>query len=529
MEILKPAAIFSDHMVLQRGKPINVWGVCDYGKAVTVSIEGHESSTTEFERNWKVNLEPFNEYGGPYEMTVTDGNNTVTFTDIYIGEVWLAGGQSNMELELRNCETGAAELENITTYAKDVRFYYTRKIAYMDDFFFAHENASSWETCESPDVGLWSAVGYYCGKKLAAELGCKVGIIGCNWGGTSASAWISRQRLISDIDTKTYVDELEAAMEGRSFESYCKDLEDYHRWEAQWQPKIDEFYRDNPEGLWDDALEYAGQCLWPEPLGPKSPFRASGVYETMIKRVCPYTLAGFLYYQGESDDHKPEMYAKLLAMLIGQWRDDWNDASLPFILVQLPMFLNRGDIDHKNWCLIREAQAKVAATVANVGMASILDKGEYGNIHPTAKEPVGERLAMQALEKVYGKLSAKKANGPIYKSSYPTAGGMKVEFNFSEDMYVLTEEGESRTSGELRFFELAGVDGIYHPAKAEFSDGNSIYVYSDDVPNPQFVRYQWVNYGPVELFGANGIPAAPFRSSSFEREVINFKEYTKEY
>ena len=139
-------------------------------------------------------------------------------------------------------------------------------------------------------------------------------------------------------------------------------------------------------------------------MGPKSPFRPAGVYETMLKRVMPYTLAGFIYYQGESDDHKPNSYYKLLKMLIEQWRNDWKDDTLPFIAVQLPMHMERGDENRTNWAVIREAQMRMHRTVKNTGIAVISECGEYGNIHPVDKRPVGERLELQALCHVYGKI-----------------------------------------------------------------------------------------------------------------------------
>lgn len=187
--------------------------------------------------------------------------------------------------------------------------------------------------------------------------------------------------------------------------------------------------------LWSEVLKVAGECLWPEPLGPKSPFRAGGLQETMLKRINPYTLRGFIYYQGESDDHKPKIYAKLLTKLIDQWRCDWEDDELPFIFVQLPMFIGKEDKDQKNWLIIREEQMKVHKTIKNTGLAVILDCGEFDNIHPLDKETVGFRLAMQALYHVYGKIL--KAYGPIYKEFKYIDHGIELTFENSEDGIVV--------------------------------------------------------------------------------------------
>lgn len=501
MGILACAPVFSDHMVLQRGKNINVWGIAYDGWEVTVSINGVSAKAVTKNHKWEVVLPPMKE-GGPYEMTVSSNGETVTFSDVMLGEVWLAGGQSNMELELHSSLNGEEVIKNI--HDVNVRFYYTKKNAYIDEFFYADERNSGWAAASPETTWAWSAVGYYFAKKLSEDLGVTVGVIGCNWGGTSASAWISRKMLETDTDTKSYVDEYDKAMEGKTFESYCAELEDYNNWYNEWQPKINEFYAENPNGLWEDALAFAGPCRYPEPLGPKSPFRAGGVYETMLKRVMPYTLAGFIYYQGESDDHKPNMYYKLFKMLIEQWRSDWKDDTLPFMFVQLPMHINRGEEDRKNWCLIREAQMRVHQTVKNTGIAVILDCGEYGNIHPVDKQPVGERLELQALYHVYHKIDANKAYGAIYRSCEYYEDGILLSFDHSEDGF---EMRDAKDKG----FEIAGADKKYCPAAAQLK-GDKIFVSSHEVSDPKYVRYNWVNYGEVTIFSKNGIPLAPFRT-----------------
>lgn len=507
MGALSAAAVFSDHMVIQMGKPVNVWGMDYSGKNIRVTLCGMVGDAVCKDNKWSVTLPPVNTYGGPYEMVITDGEETISFTDVMIGEVWIAGGQSNMELELQNEKHGPEELKTIES--SGVRFYYTKKNPFIDEFFFVDERNNSWKLPSEENSRNWSAVAYYFGKKLAADLGVTVGIIGCNWGGTSASNWIDKKNLVKDSDIKSYVDEYDKAMEGKTFEEYLEDLREYREWEAEWQPKINEFYEKNPEGSWDDAQAYAGSpSRWPEPLGPKSPFRAGGLYETMLKRIAPYTAKGFIYYQGESDDHKPQMYQKLLKMLIDQWRADWNDPDMPFIMTQLPMFINRGDEDRKNWCLIREAQMNTHQSTLNTGIAVILDCGEYGNIHPVDKIPVGERLELQAMYGVYGKISAEQAYGPVYYRSYPDEDCFIVEFRYAANGFEL--RGEDTPGG----FELAGADKVYYPAAAQILSGGKIRLTSKEVTEPRYARFRWVNYGDVTLFGRNGLPAAPFRTSA---------------
>lgn len=498
--MFKVAPIFSSNMVLQREKNIKVWGTGDEDTFVTVSIENNKVIGKVKNGKWSVIL-PSMQAGGPYELKVTDENATIIFHNVMLGEVWLAGGQSNMELRITESKNGEELLANIKN--DKVRYYNTLRLSYIDEEFLEKEAINHWQECSSETAGEWSAVAYYFAKKMSEELGVTVGIIGCNWGGTSASAWMSRESLEEDKDTNTYVQEYEECNKGRSFEEYLEQLTEYNTWYEAWQKRVDKCYAENPDILWPQVLEIAGESRWPEPLGPKSPFRAAGLYETMLKRVMPYTLRGFIYYQGESDDHKPKIYEKLLTKLILQWRKDWEDEELPFIFVQLPMHIWQQDKDIKHWAIIREAQMSVHKTIKNTGMAVVLDCGEFDNIHPVDKEPVGIRLALQALYHVHGKKLA--AYGPIYKGLEYKENGVELSFTHAEDGIVL--KGEAAEG-----FEVAGEDKQFMKAKAEIRK-DKIYVYCKKVKEPKYVRYNWTNYGPVTLFGKNGIPLAPFRTS----------------
>lgn len=231
--------------------------------------------------------------------------------------------------------------------------------------------------------------------------------------------------------------------------------------------------------------------------------RPSGLYHCMLQRVMPYTLRGFLYYQGESDDHKPHMYRKLLTRLIMQWREDWEDLTLPFLIVQLPMHRYKADPDYKHWCLIREAQMETFQTVKNTGIAVILDCGEFNEIHPKDKVPVGERLELQALYSVYHKISEQEAFGPIYQSFIYKDGGIELSFEHAEDGFMVKDKVEG--------FEIAGEDRQYREAQVEIR-GSKIFLSSPEVQKPLYARYCWTNYGNVTVFGKNGIPLAPFRT-----------------
>jgi sialate O-acetylesterase len=222
----------------------------------------------------------------------------------------------------------------------------------------------------------------------------------------------------------------------------------------------------------------------------------------MLMRVCPYTLRGFLYYQGESDDHKPKSYYRLFTNLIGLWREKWGDDELPFIMVQLPMFKYEQDPDYKHWCLIREAQMRAFKTVKNTGIAVISDCGEFNNIHPVDKVPVGERLCLQAEKLTYG--MDVDAFGPIYKSFVCKDGGIELSFDHAE-------KGFKVKGDKIGTFEIAGADKLFYRADAEIR-GDKIFIKSAQVSTPEYARFDWFNWTEVVLFGKNGIPVAPFRT-----------------
>ncbi len=501
MSEFRIAAVFSDNMVLQRQKEVKIFGEGEDGTKVSVEIFGQTFSGTVKEGRWTVILAPM-EAAENVTMTVACGDYTRTFTNIAIGEVWLAGGQSNMELELQNAKDGEYMLANDNT--KNVRFYYTQKRAYMDDEFFESERNTGWSEFSPESARAWSAVGYIFGKKLADDLGVTVGIIGCNWGGTSASAWMSRERLAEDAELKSYVDEYEAAIEGKSEAQQIKEYKDYEKYDLEWNQKAGEVYATQPNIGWNEIQELIGPNIWPGPMCCINPFRPSGLYECMLKRVMPYTMKGFIYYQGESDDHKPNMYFKLFSKMIQQWRDDWDDDEMPFLFVQLPMHKYEADPDYKHWCIIREAQMRTFKTVKNTGIAVIIDWGEFNEIHPKEKRPVGERLEKQALNMVYNCMEDKDAFGPIYKNMVHKGDKLELHFDYADEGFML--------KGDMTGFEIAGEDKRFVPAEAVI-DGSVITVSAETIAEPKYVRYLWTNYGDVTLYGKNGIPVAPFRTS----------------
>lgn len=502
-KIINCAAVFSDHCVLQRHKEIRVWGTAPHGTPIAVSLHGQTAETVAQGHDWEVTL-PAQEAGGPYVLTVaSEGVVYRQFEDVMIGEVWLAGGQSNMEYMLKQDADGAAALERMTE--SKVRYYQVRQVSCMDDYFYRVEQENHWMLPTDEEKDIWSAVGFYFAEKLAAELGVTVGVIGCNWGGTSACAWQDRDSILRHEDTKIYWEEYEELLAKQDPEEYEKERIGYYNWQADWQPRMDAFYAANPTATWEEALAVVGESKWPGPMGPKHEYRPAGLYECMLKRVVPYTLGGAIYYQGESDDHRPGSYYHLFDSLIRTWRREFRDENMPFLCVQLPIHHYEGDSIMDKWCLIREAQMRLHQEGVVTGIAVALECGEYNNIHPVHKTEVGRRLALQALYHVFGQGTEQEVYGPVYRNCNIEGNIMRIQFDHAGKGFRVKGE-------EITNFELAGADGVFVSAKAVIQ-GEEIWLTSEKVPMPAAARYMWIDYAEVTLFGANGLPVAPFRTN----------------
>ena len=526
------AAIFSDYMVLQRNKWTAVFGKAEDGSLVEAKLFDNKgnllssNSTTTEKGCWLLQLEPQSAQTG-CKLTISCGSECRIFNEIAIGEVWLAGGQSNMEFELQNCKEGPSELSDETA-GKNVRFYYTNKIGWIDDKFYEAESKTAWQTWESPARGAWSAVGYFFAKKLAADLGCVVGLVGCNWGGTSASAWMRREYLEKDADLNTYLTDYAEATRGKSIEQQCKEFDDYEIENAKWQEKFGKLWEKQPGITWDEAEKILGKNPWPGPASCKNPYRPCGLYDCMVARILPYTLKGVLWYQGESDDHKASFYYKLFRALIDNWRTDWKDESLPFVFVQLPVHRYEADPDYKHWCIVRQQQAKTAASVRNVWLTSAFDLGQYSDIHPVAKKELAERMERNALANVYQLIPSLDAAAPQVESCHPVKEQLILSFaNAPLGFEVRSDEKRLEEYKKMEAlqglsvpedftgFEIAASDGVWQAAKFALggSEGkqNTIVLHSEKVSHPVAARYGWYNYGPVTIYGKNGLPLCPFK------------------
>lgn len=571
--MLKCAAVFSDNMVLQKGKSVAVFGegiperrieatLVHPGNAGTMKSDAvaFASCIADRDGKWQIKLPAVDRYYADLELIIESEDEAISFDNVAVGEVFLAGGQSNMEREMGTALDGQEVLARVESAKKQhnalsdgespvtaaetsVRFFYTQKHAYFDEHFFEDEAANAWQLCGSEWMKAWSAVGFFFARKLAEELNCVVGIIGCNWGGTSAACWMDREDLLARESTRIYVDEYDNSPDraGRSEQEQIKEYEEYTAAQIEWDRKSGELYATVPGITWDEVQERIGKCRYPGPMNCANFIRPYGLYETMLKRVAPYTVQGFIYYQGENDDHRPESYYDMMQALIACWRREFDDADAAFILTQLPMHRYSADPDWKNWPTIREAQMKAAETISNVGAAVIIDQGEYNEIHPKYKRRVGERLALQALWKIYKKTDADEACGPrAEKAVYKGNGEIMIEYTHCRYLQVIErlygnakceKSSEGSSSGDIVLnsaeadaqkiigFEIAGEDGTFIPAEAYLPEqhANCLIVKCTKDIRPVSVRYLWTNYCEVNLYGENKadldepLPAEPFR------------------
>lgn len=526
--MLRFSYLFGNNAILQSNKDVYVHGACDADsvKLLLKDVNG----TTLFSAEERTNNGRFEigignyDAGGPYTLTAISGNESISSENIFFGEVWIAGGQSNMEFELRNSKDFDEVLEE--RLYSNISYLNVPRIAYLGEELERAETESCWKPCDEYNVGYMTAVGYYFAQALSeVEPDIKIGIISCNWGGTSASCWIGEEYLNKKPETKVYLDAYKEVAGNKSLEDNKKEWDEYLIYQAAFDEKVGNYYATNSNPTWEEAISLFGENRYPGPMGPVNPTRPCGLFESMLLRLLPLSVAGVLWYQGEEDDNRPYNYYELLKTLVAQWRVSFNDENLPFIIAQLPIFVNEGEDDYMNWPFIREAQARVCKEDENCHLAVILENGEYHNIHPVNKESVGYRMAFQALHKVYGAITLWEANGPEYDSCFTENEYMYVDILCCDQGLMLN--GDDNFIEDIRMqdylpvdsgFELAGEDKIYYPAKAQVLRGEdpgiiTLKLHSDKVKQPAFARYFWKNYGKVRIFGGNGIPLAPFRTS----------------
>lgn len=473
--------IFGDHMVLQREQANPVWGSADVGESVTVAIDGQSHATVAGDDGkWRVELDPM-KAGGPYTLSVT-GDNSVSFDDVLVGEVWLCSGQSNMEWTIQNSNN--AEVELATANRPQIRLITVAKNGtqeLQDDF------EGEWAVATPDTVAHFSAVGYLFGKRLQDALNVPIGLIDNSWGGSSAEAWVPRETLEAAGTFDDYIKSNDERSAAYTDEVHAEKVAEYRAWEAAGKP--------DPWKRW--------------PSDPRTnQHRPANIYNGMVHPLTGYGIRGVIWYQGESNAGRAAQYHELFSLMITTWRDLWQQGDFPFYWVQLADYQSEvAEPGDNSWAELREAQT-MTLSLPNTGQAVIIDAGEGRDIHPRDKQTVANRLVRHALAKDYGYEMA--SDSPRYVS-------MEVEGNAVTLTFEPVSDGGLRAfdTTEVKGFSIAGADKTFMWADAEIVGKNQVKISSEHVAEPVAVRYAWAINPVANLQDRNGLPVTPFRTDDW--------------
>ncbi len=450
---LELAPLFTDHAVLQADMTIPVWGAASPGAEVQVELAG-KSATCEAGENglWRANIGSL-EAGGPHTLVVESSEDgRLSRSDVMIGEVWLASGQSNMWWRVKLSKSPEKAIKRGDR--PNIRFFQVKANAAGQPR--RGVAGGSWVRSTPDTVPKFSAVAYYFARFLRDRLETPVGIIQSAVGGSRVQAWMKRRHFVADPALRPDLEQL------RKLEEKHDDLGNVNR--PRQTPTV--------------------------------------YYNGMIAPIAPYALRGAIWYQGEANTNPrdAERYSEAFSDLISGWRRDW-DRNFPFLFVQLPEFRGRGE----HWIRLREEQRLTTGRVDNTAMVVTLGLGNPENIHPRRKRPVGRRLMLAALARAYCRTDV-AWSGPIASratAASPDDSG-KVVISFG---YV--KGGLKARDGDLTGFEVQSQDGDWVDAEATI-DGTRVVVSSPEVPEPQAVRYGWSEVPTPSLLNGTGLPASPF-------------------
>lgn len=479
-------ALFSDHAVLQQGVSVPVWGWADPGEEITVAISGQTRTVKAgADGAWRVALDALKP-GATLTLTVK-GKNTVTVQDVLVGEVWLGSGQSNMAMTVNRCNDYTNEMA--AANLPQIRMFTVERVVGKKP---QTNVKGQWVVCASDTVGGFSATAYFFGRDLHRKLSVPVGLINSSWGGTPVEAWTS-------ADTQAAVPALKAVTD--PWIARTANPWDETRAMAGYEKQL---------AAWKESVKKAKEAGKEPPRAPKKPVdprldshHPANLFNGMIAPLIPYAIKGAVWYQGESNanDLTAALYGLQLETLIQDWRKRWG-SEFPFAWVQLPNYR----ASDRNWPLVREGMLRTLK-LPKTGMATTMDIGETGDIHPKNKQDVGHRLAFWALGTVYGQTVA-SISGPLF-------AGSEVKGSVVVCSFTHADGGLAAKDGELKGFVIAGADQKWVPAQARIA-GSAVVVSSPDVKAPVAVRYAWAADPACTLFNGAGLPASPFRTDTFD-------------
>lgn len=490
---------FSDHMVLQRERPAAVWGKTSPNAEVTVSFKGKSATAkADADGRWRAEIETGEADAVGATLTVTSGGDAVKIEDVLVGEVWFASGQSNMYFTMDRVPD-YAELISQSNHPQ-LRMFNAPLVTAVEP---QDDIEGEWSLCSPETVPGYSALAFFFARKLHLELGIPVGVIKSAWGGKPVETFTSREALNTLPGTKALVDrtlQADAAFDpAKAQAAYETQLDQWEAAMAAWKAK--------------PAAERGR--LAKKPTSPKRPLDTEGqpgvLFASMINPFAGYTMRGAIWYQGEGNAKPGAVpYDQTLPLMIRDWRERWGD-DFSFYFVQLANYRDPstepGTPDA--WALLQDRMRLVLDTTPKTGMAIINDVGEAKDIHPKNKQDPGERLARWALAKDYGRDLI--YSGPLYQSSEVKGNAMRVTF-------AQAGEGlKSRDGGDLKRFEIAGADKVWHWGDAKVDGFDGVLVSSPEVASPVAVRYAWAaNPEGSNLVNSDGLPASVFRTDDWD-------------
>ena len=630
---VKLARLFSDHVVLQRQKPIPVWGWAKPGEKVKATIASQTLETkADAEGKWIVRFSPL-EAGGPYSLNVIAKSGKASVSDVLIGEVWLCSGQSNMEFTV-------AQANNFSEEKKNADFPQIRHFRVEHEVTLVPEKdlkTGEWKVASSETVGGFSAVGFFFAREIYQKLNVPIGLLHSSWGGSQIEGWISKEGMMTNDELKGYAQNLpktweeadvimDAKLRKQLFKStsfipsvedekkYISGNADVSSWQSaadpvgQWDWKglmgfrgagfmekdvevsaemaakettlflaendsqtdiyvngklvSSEMVKGNkkitiPANTWktgtNQLVVKTGNMIGSPWFGPGLMGKSADLYLTdnsqkislasnwklmpsfaekhvyahlmnnvgttiynaMIVPLIPFAIRGTLWYQGETNAGRAFQYRQSFPLMINDWRRLWNDP-FSFYWVQLSTYGAENDSNKgSNWAELREAQ-DMTLSLPKTGMAVTTDVGNPKDIHPTNKQDVAHRLAVNALKFDYGQDIV--YSSPLYDNVKFEGSKAIISFKHAEGGLVVKDK-----YGYLKGFEIAGDDKVFYFAHAEVV-GNQVVVSHPSVQKPASVRYAWSD-SPVDanLFNKEGFPVSGFRTDSWPGVTVKSK------
>ncbi|MFT3753291.1 MAG: sialate O-acetylesterase [Paludibacter sp.] len=499
---VKPSTLFADHMVLQRDVEIPVWGTAWPKESVTVSLNGKTTSVkADANGNWMLKL-PKQKAGGPYKMEIA-GDNILTFNDVYVGDVWLCSGQSNMDMTVAKEDRYWCGVNNEAEEVANASYPQIRvfDVDYTPNHYPQKNPVGKWEICSPQTVGHFSAVSYFFAREIYQNYKIPVGLLTSAFGASTAETWISKEALEAHPNLKPLLDAYAAKWDKFVVDS-AVTLAKYREDKAKFTGDL------------AAVQAAAGDVTAKKPKAPKNPSPAIDqhnpfvCYNGMIAPLVPYAIKGALWYQGESNGPSAKLYREIMETLIADWRAKFSVGDFPFLYVQLANYGKpmAKPVEDGSMMTVREAQGQ-NLSVKNTGMAVAIENAgdQPTNIHPKNKQAIAYRLGLIARAKVYG--GKVEYSGPVYKSYQVKNNSIVLKFDY-------VGKGLVAKNDTLSGFAICGEDKKWIWADAKIV-GKTVVVSSPEVSNPVAVRYCWGTNPPASLMNKNGLWTPNFRTDNY--------------